>query len=214
MRQTRPIVGAPRRGATLSRRICDKRDPNGNSRRICDKCAPQRGTADKHPRVIRGKGAPRRFAPPTIARKGAFDANAPTTFTTTSENVFLSMLANKTPRQRSRSTSPRRDPKRRSSRRVCAKRDPQSITADKHSRVIRSKVAPRRCAPLTVTHMGAFDANAPTTFTALPKGVYLSMFASKTPRQRSRSTSPRRDPKRRSSRRVCAKRDPSEAIRR
>ena len=161
------------------------------------------------------------------------DANAPTTFTTLPKNDFLSMFANKlllrnciglmfrnkTPRQRSRSTSPRRDPKRKDSRRICAKCAPQSGTADKHPHAIRSKVAPRRCAPPTITHKGAFDANAPTTFTTTPENVFLSMlankrhlqnciwpmFANKTPRQRSRSTSPRRDPKRRCSRRICAK---------
>ena len=167
------------------------------------------------------------------------DANAPTTFTAMSENVFPSMFANngrmqnciglmfanKTPRQRSRSTSPRRDPKRRCSRRVCDKRDPQKQFADRHPRANSCKDAPRRFAPTIIAHQGAFDANAPTSFTAMPENVFLSvftnnsllqncmwlMFASKTPRQRSRSTSPRRDPKMRS-RSVCDKRDPSERL--
>ena len=99
------------------------------------------------------------------------------------QNCMGPMFTNKALRQLSKSTSPRRDPKRKCRRSVCAKRAPQCVTADKHLRVIRSMVAPRRGAPPIVACKGAFGANAPTTFTAMPKNVFLSMFANKSPMQ-------------------------------
>ena len=92
-------------------------------------------------------------------------------------NCIGLMFASKTPRQRSRSTSPRRDPKMRCSRSVCAKRAPQKQFADRHPRANSGKGAPRRFAPTIIAHQGAFDANAPTTFTTTSENVFLSMFA-------------------------------------
>jgi hypothetical protein len=95
------------------------------------------------------------------------------------QNCMGLMFANKTPRQRRRSTSPRRDPKRRCRRSVCDKRDTQSRTADKHSLANSGKGrASERCS-YYFAHKGAFDANAPTTVTTMSGNVFISVFAYK-----------------------------------
>ena len=173
------VVGAPRRGATPREKIVGAFAPNATLRaeppiniRTQYGARSRLGDALLLPSLTRAHLTQMRLLPSSPSgRKCAYYLHH------IAEKCFLINVSKQNSRQRSRSTSPRRDPKRRCSRRVCDKRDPQSGTSDKHSRVNSSKGAPRRFAPTIIAHQGAFDANAPTTFTAMPESVFLSMFA-------------------------------------
>ena len=79
------VIGAPLRGATTR---------NESRRSVCGKRNPESGIADKRSLANSGEGRASARCSYYFANKGAFDANAPTTFTAMPENDFMSMSAN------------------------------------------------------------------------------------------------------------------------